>query len=59
MTVVQCTKDDYNKYMKFGLEALSETVERHEEGRYNSINLIKKTHGPASNHKYSGEDQSL
>ena len=42
--------------MKFGLEALSETVERHQEGRYNTQNIAKKAYGAGSGHKYSGED---
>ncbi len=33
--IQKCTEKDYLKYVKFGIEALSETVDREKEGRYN------------------------
>ena len=37
------TEKDNLKYMKFGLEALGETVERHKEGQYNTLMFSQKT----------------
>lgn len=33
--IQKCTEKDYVKYVKFGIEAISETIERQKMGRYN------------------------
>ena len=35
--ILKCTEQDYVKYVQFGLEAITETVDRNKDGRYQNM----------------------
>ncbi len=35
--ILKCTEKDYVKYVNFGLEAITETVDRNKDGRYENL----------------------